>query len=87
MGIRKSFTYEGQRHFIRAADLTDYEVKKALLIQELESGRKIESSMLSGTGLLNGSRRTKQAHATTKPTGTMKRGWKNISCLKSAISG
>ena len=41
MGIRKSFTYEGQRYFIRAADETDYQVKKALKIKELEENAKI----------------------------------------------
>lgn len=46
MSIRKSFTYEGIRHYIRAKDLADYEVKKALLIKDLETGKVIESKML-----------------------------------------
>ncbi len=46
MGIRKSFTYNGKRHYIRAKDETDYEVKKALLIKELEEDKLIESNML-----------------------------------------
>lgn len=46
MGIRKSFTYNGKRHYIRAKDETDYEVRKALLIKELEEDKLIESNML-----------------------------------------
>lgn len=46
MSIRKSFTYEGIRHYIRARNLADYEVKKALLIKDLEEGKVIESKML-----------------------------------------
>lgn len=46
MSIRKSFTYDGIRHYIRAKDLADYEVKKALLIKDLETGKVIESKML-----------------------------------------
>ncbi len=46
MSIRKSFTYEGIRHYIRAKDLADYEVKKALLIKDLVEGKVIESKML-----------------------------------------
>lgn len=33
--IRKSFTYEGQRYFIRAKDEKDFEVKKALKIRDI----------------------------------------------------
>ncbi|MCI7304329.1 MAG: site-specific integrase [Clostridia bacterium] len=44
--MRKSFTYNGQRHYIRAKDETDYEIKKALKIKELEEGKIIESNML-----------------------------------------
>lgn len=35
MSIRKSFTYEGQRYFIRAKDEKDFEVKKALKIRDI----------------------------------------------------
>lgn len=44
--IKKSFTYNGKRYYIRANDLTDYEVKKALKIKELEEEKLIESNML-----------------------------------------
>lgn len=47
--MRKSFTYRGIRYYIRAKDEVDYEVKKALKIQEIESDVLIESSMLFET--------------------------------------
>lgn len=44
--MRKSFTYDGRRYYIRAKDETDYEVKKALKLKELEENKIIESNML-----------------------------------------
>lgn len=44
--MRKSFTHEGKRHYIRAKDMAEYEVKKALKLKDLEEGKIIESKML-----------------------------------------
>lgn len=44
--MRKSFTYRGNRYYIRANDESDFEIKKALKIQEIESDILIESRML-----------------------------------------
>lgn len=44
--MRKSFTYRGIRYYIRAKDEVDYEVKKALKIQEIDSDVLIESKMI-----------------------------------------
>ena len=44
--MRKSFTYDGRRYYFRAKDETDYEVKKALKLKELEENKIIESNML-----------------------------------------
>lgn len=44
--MRKSVTYNGRRYYIRAKDETDYEVKKALKLKELEENKIIESNML-----------------------------------------
>lgn len=42
--MRKSFTFEGRRYFIRAKDDTEFEVKKALKIKEIEDDIKIVRS-------------------------------------------
>jgi hypothetical protein len=37
--MRRSFTYEGQRYFVVCNDDADFEVKKALLVRDLDEGR------------------------------------------------
>ncbi|MBP3384150.1 MAG: tyrosine-type recombinase/integrase family protein [Firmicutes bacterium] len=44
--MRKSFTYQGKRYYIRCKDETEFEVKKALLLKDIEEEKVIESTML-----------------------------------------
>lgn len=44
--MRKSFTYKGKRHFIRAETSIEWEIKKALMIRDLDQEVTIESGML-----------------------------------------
>ena len=86
MGIRKSFTYNGKRHYIRAKDETDYEVKKALLIKELEEDKLIESNMLVRDWAAEWLKTYKSGSCSEKTYKDYVRGLKLISCLRLVIS-
>lgn len=44
--MRKSFTYKGKRHYIRADNEEEWKIKKALMIRDLDQQVTIESGML-----------------------------------------